>query len=1382
MTERRMNMKTFKKILCTLLVVVMCLTAAPLDGFVGIDWPKLPRINFGEIKLPELDFSEWFSNKAQAVEYTSDLYTYTISDGNATITKCDTSVSGTVNIPNVLDGYNVVGIGSSAFSNCTSITSIIIPDNIKHINYGAFALCSKLTSIDLGNVEVLGALLFNGCTSLKSIIIPNTVKTAYEATGYFNNGYYSNCGPLANSGIKNVVFESGIENIPAYICSQCITLESVTLPEKEDITNGYKIGALAFYNTKIESIDLPETTTEIGGSAFGSCKNLEEIYINDNVTSIGGSAFSDCVKLTKAVLGNSVKILGSSVFSGCINLSSIDLGNVETLGSMIFSGCTSLKSIIIPSTVKTAYEATGYFNNGYYSNCGPFANSGIKNVVFEKGIENIPAYICSQCITLESVAFPLNEETNINYDIRNSAFYSCGNLENVYYEGTESQWKEITILSNNEDLTNATIHYNTPLPDINTAKSDSIVLSQNSIILDAEDVDEYTVTAKYYDVNGMNIMNSDIKWTTSDSSIISISDIKNGNNSRITFKARSNGSTKLIARYGGKKAECYIFVKEIEPQLSVDVKNLKQNDDTFTFDVVCSNWYGIDCSTLTQEQREKATATNCYIDVTLPEGFSFYKDKDVKKSVYVINSDAKLAPGDSKENSCTIYKIKKNAENKMVVTAKASNASNYKETVKLFVDGRDLTQEDRKIITDNIKVTIDVAQNYKKIQQRGGKIEYGQYTANQKLTNNEIPIQVTISNIIPGSYSEYEEYLKNNQEFDYNISKLNLVNIKGFKSVSLDKSSVKKALKAGESVTLYGKAVLENNYLPMPENEKSRDLSAKVEVVSSSGEKRTNSFYVTVRNISYKPVIPNIETAGKELAKASNTVCNLMCLASDFGISLEQCEHIAKLVTIELAMFSLPETTLRKKIDNFALETFFGYKENLGAKTGSFTVTVPITVDGEKVELDLINTVTLSEFNGTTNAKFSSIRYEAYKIKKNFWGEKREPEPYKDGTAGVAAYANLNKLISSIEDYVLEAVSDVTDVALGDPDDVAEFLFGKCAHDILIEAGYSSFFEYGWSVYSKIWKDITVECPVDVYIYNSNDELCGSVVNNIVTEMCDEVKLEVINDDKIIRLLGDGYYIKTIATAEGTMNVTVSESDYNNGAKRILGYTNLPLVVGTEYIQNYGEGFNVDSSVYNIVYEDGSIQFADDELMLLADNFCLHENTYFTGGSSATCTTTGKAQDEYCSDCSRLITEGTVIDKLEHSYVSVVTANTCTSTGYTTNTCSSCGYGYTSDITEKLAHSMSLWYVVTPASCTTVGTEKRNCTSCKTYSETQNIPVLGHSYRNGVCQNCGDDLPLDCSCKCHNTGFFAKLIWKITIFFNKLLKRNKVCSCGVYHY
>ena len=42
-------MKTFKKFICIFLIVVMCLTSAPLDGF------------------DMFDFSAWFANKASAI-------------------------------------------------------------------------------------------------------------------------------------------------------------------------------------------------------------------------------------------------------------------------------------------------------------------------------------------------------------------------------------------------------------------------------------------------------------------------------------------------------------------------------------------------------------------------------------------------------------------------------------------------------------------------------------------------------------------------------------------------------------------------------------------------------------------------------------------------------------------------------------------------------------------------------------------------------------------------------------------------------------------------------------------------------------------------------------------------------------------------------------------------------------------------------------------------------------------------------------------------------------------------------------------------------------------------------------------------------------------
>jgi hypothetical protein len=61
--------------------------------------------------------------------------------------------------------------------------------------------------------------------------------------------------------------------------------------------------------------------------------------------------------------------------------------------------------------------------------------------------------------------------------------------------------------------------------------------------------------------------------------------------------------------------------------------------------------------------------------------------------------------------------------------------------------------------------------------------------------------------------------------------------------------------------------------------------------------------------------------------------------------------------------------------------------------------------------------------------------------------------------------------------------------------------------------------------------------------------------------------------------------------------------------------------------------------------------------------------------------------------------------------------------------------------------------------------------------ETVEIEILDHVDENndGYCDDCDFQI---CDHKCHKGGFF----WKLTLFFNKLFKLNKYCSCGVAHY
>ncbi len=50
--------------------------------------------------------------------------TYSITDGEVTITGCDQSISGDVVIPDTIEGYPVTSIGEGAFYDCTSLADV----------------------------------------------------------------------------------------------------------------------------------------------------------------------------------------------------------------------------------------------------------------------------------------------------------------------------------------------------------------------------------------------------------------------------------------------------------------------------------------------------------------------------------------------------------------------------------------------------------------------------------------------------------------------------------------------------------------------------------------------------------------------------------------------------------------------------------------------------------------------------------------------------------------------------------------------------------------------------------------------------------------------------------------------------------------------------------------------------------------------------------------------------------------------------------------------------------------------------------------------------------------------------------------------------------
>lgn len=312
----------------------------------------------------------------------------TENDGDGVVIK-EISVTGDeavdVNIPEMLDGKNVIGIDlqSMTAKQAEKIKTLSSENEDMIIHGNLFKWKYENTGItDLENdgESYYGINVPDTDTFLSSI--PAFVSESYNydsnADGT-NDTYYvgKNLVRVDTDYSGNLVVKEGTVSILAGAMEGCSGLKAVTLPDSVEW-----IGVRAFANSGVTSVNLPKGMLKDGSKTI----QMATFYGCDKLKGVSFPA-GDEYKL------EDIRVLA---FYGCESLEGFDFTKAEKLGTLSFA-----KAFKEGASIDLSNTSLYEYDN---ANAGIFSHSGVGSVVFGNKSGNIvPFEMFRNCKSLTSV-------------------------------------------------------------------------------------------------------------------------------------------------------------------------------------------------------------------------------------------------------------------------------------------------------------------------------------------------------------------------------------------------------------------------------------------------------------------------------------------------------------------------------------------------------------------------------------------------------------------------------------------------------------------------------------------------------------------------------------------------------------------------------------------------------------------------------------------------------------------------------------------------------------------------------------------------------------------------------------------------------------------